>query len=334
MNRESILGCLPQCIERYGFTSVVAEKVCTWVYRKRVTSFDLMMDIPKPVRNDLCSKFSISLPSPVEAAESVDGSVKYLFKTDLGNPFEAVFMPTGGRGTLCISTQSGCRMACSFCYTGSMGFRQNLSAGEIVGQVLGVPRASRVNRIVIMGMGEPLDNFNETLKALDILTASWGVAFGASNITLSTIGVLPELQSLIEMRKCNIAVSLHCPFGKGRAKLMPSEILHPILNTIELLRKYPVKKPLRLSFEYLVIPGVNDSQKDAVGVAQLLFGLKSHVNVIPYNSPEVADKENAKAKKFQKLLNKLGVPATFRQPRGFDISAACGMLAAKSEGTV
>lgn len=329
MVKGTIIGLIPHELEKHGFSAAMAERVCSWVYRKKAKSFESMLDIPISLRKELISKFVISAVSPVKAVASVDGSVKYLFKTSLGNSFEAVYMPTGKGSTLCISTQSGCRMACKFCYTGSMGFQQDLSAGEIVGQVLAIPEARKVNKIVIMGMGEPLDNFHETLKALEILTSSWGLAFGASNITLSTVGVLPELKSLVELRKCNIAVSLHSPFSAERAKLMPSEKLYPIHSVVDFFRKSQIKKPLRLSFEYLVIPEKNDSQNDAEGVVRLLAGLKTHVNIIPYNSPEVADKENLSAKKFQKLLNKLGVSATLRQPRGFDIDAACGMLAAK-----
>lgn len=330
MSKKSIIGCTPNDIVEYGFSNEIAKKVCTWVYRKKAKSFDDMLDIPRQIRVRLSSQFIISVVSPLKRARSVDGTEKYLFKTTSGNPFEAAYMPTGKRNTLCISSQSGCRMACSFCHTGSMGYRENIAAGEIVGQVLGISYISKVNRIVVMGMGEPLDNYKETFKALDILTSSWGLAFGASHITLSTVGMLPELESLIAMKRCNVAVSLHSPYGEQRAQLIPSERLHSIASIVEFLRNNPIKKPLRLSFEYLVIPGVNDSLHNAKGVAELIKDINVHVNVIPYNTHEALATTRITAKEFQKLLNNFGVSATFRQPRGFDIDAACGMLAAKA----
>lgn len=329
MSKRTIIGCTPNDIVEYGFSHEMARKVCTWVYRKRAKSFDEMLDIPKQFRVRLSSQFVISVVSPLKNVCSADGTEKFLFKTPSGNSFEAAYMPTSKRSTLCISTQSGCRMGCSFCHTGSMGFRENLNAGEIVGQVLSVSQVYKVNRIVIMGMGEPLDNYVETFKALHILTSSWGLAFGASHITLSTVGIFPHLETLIAMKKCNVAVSLHSPYSEQRAKLMPSERLNTISSVVEFLRNNPVKKPLRLSFEYLVIQGVNDSSQNAKGVAELLKELNAHVNVIPYNSHQAVAEASIVAKEFQKLLNDLGVSATFRQPRGFDIDAACGMLAAK-----
>ncbi len=311
---------------------LLAREVCTWMYRRGCHSFLQMKSIPSEVRHKLDANFSIEYLQPQSSQTSKDGTSKYLFTTENGNPFETAYMPSGKRNTLCISTQSGCQMGCSFCYTGSLGLMENLSTAQILSQLLTIPQRQQVNRIVVMGMGEPLDNPKSVFSALDILNAEWGFAFGAAKITLSTVGIIPQLEKLVSSRNCNIAISLHSPFAEQRAKILPSEEKYPIESVVDFFRQYPLKKPLRLSFEYVVVPSENDSQEHANGIAELLSDLKCHVNVIPLNSKKSDSSLAIAAKDFQHKLNLQGIPTTLRHSRGHDIDAACGMMAGKNIG--
>jgi len=324
------LSEIEEIVSSQGFDTSLGVVLATAIYRKRIGSFEQIDGLPKRLKEKLTQSFEVKLPSPERAQISKDGTIKYLFQTRSGNPFETAFMPGGKRNTLCISTQSGCRMGCSFCQTGNLGFLENLSASDIVGQLVAVQHFYPVNRVVLMGMGEPLDNFIAVKKSLEIFIASWGIAFGAAKITLSTIGVIPELKELIGLKCCNVAVSLHSPWPKVRKKLIPAENIYPLYDILKILRENPMKKPLRLSFEYLIIPGINDSPEDATEVARILSGHNSHVNIIPYNNHSFKNSSEKSAKAFQRLLNDLGQPATFRISRGYDISAACGMMAGES----
>ncbi len=316
-------------ISSFGYKSDLAKKICVWIYHRACTSFFEMDNIPVGLRKMLDNSFSLNLPEYKDVRVSKDGTKKYLFKTHLGKPFETVFMPGQKRRTLCVSSQSGCRMGCGFCYTGALGYCQNLTTSQIVGQLVAIPERKQVNRLVIMGMGEPLDNPDAIFKTLEIFNAHWGLAFGAANITLSTVGILPMLGRLVDSRSCNIAISLHSPFPEQRKKLIPAETENPIHGIIDFLKQNPVKKPLRLSFEYVVIPGVNDSDEHAAETVKLLASLNCHVNVISLNTPKENSKKKAFTKDFQRKLNALGQPATVRISRGIDIDAACGMMAGR-----
>lgn len=335
MQKHQIVGLelneIESRLKSYGFNTSYAFDICKWIYRKGCKSFFEISSIPLELRHRLDEDYTLDLQAIVELQNSIDGTMKYLFQTSEGNTFETAFMPGSKRNTLCVSTQSGCRMGCSFCFTGKLGFKQNLSSGHILSQLLGIAERPSVNRIVIMGMGEPLDNEREVFKALTILTAPWGVAFGASNITLSTIGLLPTLAKLVDLRMCNIAISLHSPFAAQRLEMMPVEKDYPIELVVDFFKKNPIKKPLRLSFEYIVVPGENDSVEHASATSDLLNGLTCHVNVIPLNTTKENSENLWSAKKFQRFLNDLNQPTTLRLSRGYDIDAACGMMAGKEQ---
>lgn len=335
MQKHQIVGLelreVQSLVKSYGFDASHAHEICTWIYRKACRSFFEINSIPLALRHSLDEDYTLDIETIVENQQSLDGTKKYLFKTFEGNTFETAFMPGPKRNTLCISTQSGCRMGCSFCFTGKLGFKQNLSSAQIVGQLLSIPERPLVNRIVIMGMGEPLDNSHEVFKSLSIMNASWGMAFGASNITLSTIGLLPKMNELVELRMCNIAISLHSPFAAQRHEMMPVEKDYPIEQVVDFFRRNPLKKPLRLSFEYIVIPGENDSVEHANATSDLLNGLTCHVNVIPLNTANENSVNLQAANRFQRILNDYNQPTTLRLSRGFDIDAACGMMAGKDQ---
>ncbi|MDX9846883.1 MAG: 23S rRNA (adenine(2503)-C(2))-methyltransferase RlmN [Tenuifilaceae bacterium] len=336
MHKEKLLGYTLSEVELVltdlEVSPLLAREVCIWMYRRGCHSFLQMKSIPSEVRHKLDAKFSIESLQPQSSQTSKDETSKYLFTTENGNPFETAYMPSGKRNTLCISTQSGCQMGCSFCYTGSLGLIENLSTAQILSQLLAIPQRQQVNRIVLMGMGEPLENPDNTFRTLEILNAQWGFSFGAANITLSTVGIIPQLERLVNSRYCNIAISLHSPFAKQRSDILPSENSYPIENIVDFFRQHPLKKPLRLSFEYVVVPGENDSQGHANGVSELLSDLKCHVNVIPLNSKKSNNTLVKAARVFQQKLNQCGTPATLRLSRGHDIDAACGMMAGNSIG--
>jgi 23S rRNA (adenine2503-C2)-methyltransferase len=312
-----------------GFKPIYAKQICLSIYKKQISSFLDIKDIPIDLRRKLDSDFEVINLQPSTIQNSTDGTVKQLYRTAEGNPFESAYMPSDKRNTLCVSTQCGCSMGCSFCYTGTLGLKQNLSTAQILGQVLNATANHPINRIVLMGMGEPLDNFENVLKALEILTSNWGLAFGKANITLSTIGMLPQLENLIKLNLCNIAISMHTPFPDQRRVLMPIENTFPLTEVINMLRKNSLQKPLRLSFEYVVIPGKNDSDQHAIETSRLLANLNCHINVIPLNLKHNRIDSFKRAKDFQRKLQANGLSATIRKSRGQDIDVACGTMIGK-----
>jgi len=338
MQKQNLFGLniteIEGMVTSYGHNPSLAKDICTWMYRRGCRSVFDMVSIPMDLRKKLDSTYSIQLTEPESWQVSSDGTTKYLLRTMAGNPFETVFMPGEKRNTLCISTQSGCRMDCGFCYTGRLGLLENLTAANILGQLVSISQKQQVNRIVIMGMGEPLDNPIEVMRALEILNAPWGYGFGAVNITLSTVGIIPQLQQLVTARLCNIAISLHSPFPNQRARMMPAEHDFPILEVVYFLKKNQPKKPLRLSFEYVVLPSENDSPEHAQAIATLLKQLVCHVNVIPLNTAKQDERLWQAARAFQQMLMGLNIRTTLRQSRGQDIEAACGMMAGRSPDVI
>lgn len=300
------------------------------IYKRGVFTFNEVTQIPSAIREKLNNTFNIDIYPPVCKNLSNDGTTKYLFENKNRQQFESVCMPNTKRNTLCISTQSGCRMGCKFCLTGKIDFKGNLPAIDILNQYLSIPEREKINRIVLMGMGEPFDNFAEIKKAVEILTANWGVAFGASNITLSSVGLHGPLKEFLNNPFCNLAISLNNPFSDERNLLMPIESSNPIAKTVEIIKANPLKKPLRVSFEYVALSGLNISEKYALGIAQLLTGIKCHLNIIPWNyhneSSFIAP-TNIELNAFINCLNKIGILTTIRQSRGQDIGAACGQMA-------
>jgi 23S rRNA (adenine2503-C2)-methyltransferase len=308
-----------------------ALKLAYWLYKKPGTPFREMDTLPMWLRLKLEENYAVNISEPVFNQVSADGTVKYAFHMAEDKLVETVYMPSGKRNTLCISSQAGCRFACSFCNTGKQGFRRNLTANEIINQVISLKLKHNLTHIVFMGMGEPFDNTQEVLKVYDILTAQWGLAFGASRVTVSTIGIIEGVKQYVLNTRGNLAISLHSPFLSQRQQLMPSERRNSIYESIQFLKDHPFKKPRRLSFEYLLMKGVNHSIEHAEAIGELLNGLNCHVNLLPYNAFDgTFEKLDAQETDlFRQHLNQFGIMATIRQARGADISAACGLLSGK-----
>lgn len=334
-DRISIAGLDPGTLESLlsasGIDRKYAVRILYWVYRRHIKSFTEMDDIPADVRRVLDNRFTPGIAEPVASSASGDGSVKYLFRNSGGLTYEAVWLPDGKRRTICLSVQSGCRMHCSFCATGRMGWLGDLTAGEIVGQMLSLPEVP--THVVMMGMGEPGDNIDEVIRACNILTAEWGLAAGRNRITISTVGVTPSLKRLLEETRCNITLSLHSPFAGERATVIAAEKRWPFREALEMMRSADTSGKRRFSVAYVMIEGINDTSRHLEGLISLLQGTGIRVNLLPYhpvdgNSWKSSSRETMMA--FKHSLVTSGIMASVRLSRGADIDAACGMLAART----
>ena len=305
-----------------------ARQVTEWIYKKRSARFEDMTNISKKNLSLLAEHFDTGRQPYSMVTTSADGTKKYLFSTRHGD-IETVMIPDDDRRTLCVSCQVGCRMSCRFCMTGRCGFAGNLSAGEIINQVLSVDEAETITNIVFMGMGEPFDNLGEVLRAIEILTSEWGLAYSPKRITVSTSGLRKGIETFLDNTQCHLAISLHNPFADERAKMMPVEHSDHIEEVVTLLHRYDFAHQRRLSFEYIVFEGINDSVRHAEGIVRLLRGLFCRVNLIRFH--EVADldlrsPDKNKMEHFRDYLNRHGIISTIRRSRGEDIEAACGQL--------
>jgi 23S rRNA (adenine2503-C2)-methyltransferase len=315
----------------YGFEEDHALKVVTNFYRRRNPDFSRMDNVPKNVRELMGMRFSTGLFQPVKSEKSSDLSHKFLFMPDARKPIEAVFIPEKKRRTVCVSIQSGCRMGCSFCLTGRYGFRGNLTAGQIINQVMSIPFSAEITHVVFMGMGEPLDNTDELLKACGILTASWGLALTPRHITVSTVGITPEVERFLNESDCNLTLSLHSPFPVERAEVIPAERLYPAGKIINMMKEFPVAKKRRFSVAYIMMQDVNDSDSHLEELIKLLRDTAIRVNILPYHPVEGDRSVTSPAGRMEYFRQKLmlsGISASVRKSRGADISAACGLLAA------
>lgn len=326
---------LQSLAKRIGMPGFAAKQMASWLYERKVTSIDEMTNLSLKHRELLKQNYEVGAAAPVDKMHSMDGTVKYLYKVGENHFVESVYIPDDGRATLCISSQVGCKMNCKFCMTGKQGFTANLTANQIINQIHSLPERDKLTNIVMMGMGEPLDNLDEVLKALDIITASYAYAWSSKRITLSTAGLRKELQCFIEESDCHLAISLHSPVGVQRAELMPAEKAFSITEMIELLKKYDFSKQRRLSFEYIVFKGLNDSQVYAKELLKLLRGVDCRVNLIRFHAIPGVALEGADMDtmtRFRDYLTSRGLFTTIRSSRGEDIFAACGMLStAKQE---
>ncbi|WP_290069160.1 23S rRNA (adenine(2503)-C(2))-methyltransferase RlmN [Muribaculum intestinale] len=316
-----------------GMPPFAAGQMAKWLYEKRAASIDDMTNLSKTARATLARRYTIGRTAPKAEARSVDGTVKYLFEGVGGRDIEAVYIPDRDRATLCVSSQAGCRMGCRFCMTGRQGFHGNLTAGQIINQVLSIPESATLTNIVFMGMGEPMDNLDPVLGAIDILTSSWGLAWSPKRITVSSIGKIDTLRTLLDTTKVHIAISVHSPFAEERASLMPVEKAYPLKDVLQLLRGYDFAHQRRLSVEYIMWGGLNDNMRHAQALARLLRGLDVRVNLIRFHAIPDSDLRTSPADTmvaFRDRLNELGITATIRTSRGEDIAAACGMLAGKA----
>lgn len=321
-------------IEQLELPKYTAKQIADWIYIKRVQSIDEMSNISLRNRDKLKKKFEVGISLPIQTQTSIDGTQKFLFKTNKGKLIEAVLIPDDDRLTLCISSQVGCKMNCDFCMTGKMGFQDNLTAQEIINQVYSVPNSENITNIVFMGMGEPLNNYDNVMKTIDILTADYGLAWSPKRITLSTIGVTPKLKEFLDNSSCHLAVSLHSPISSQRQSIMPIEKKYPIEEIIELLHQYDWSKQRRLSFEYIMFEGFNDALIYARELVKILAGLPCRVNLIrfheiPDSTLKTSDEETMI--KFRDFLTSKGIICTIRTSRGEDIYAACGMLSTKEQ---
>ncbi|MBR5822422.1 MAG: 23S rRNA (adenine(2503)-C(2))-methyltransferase RlmN [Alistipes sp.] len=305
------------------------KQIAKWLYSRFVTDIDAMTDLSKVARERLKEHCELGLSAPLKVSVSQDGTKKYLFRTSQGEYIESALIPDGERMTLCVSSQAGCKMGCKFCATGRMGFRHQLSATEIINQVLSIPERDKLTNLVFMGMGEPLDNIDNLLRTLDVLTSEWGMAWSPTRITVSTAGVAKTLPRLLDESKVHIAVSLHNPFPEERKEIMPIENSYSIREVCDILRRYDFTHQRRVSFEYIVLEGMNCSMRHIKELSRLLDGIKCRINLIrfhkipdsPFFSPELE-----RIIEFRDTLTKRGIQTTLRASRGEDIEAACGLL--------
>lgn len=320
---------ITEAILALNLPKFTAKQIADWVYVKRAKSIDEMSNISVRNRDIIKKRFSVGRTEPMNIQTSLDGTQKMLFKTNEGKFIESVNIPEDDRLTICVSSQVGCKMNCSFCMTGKMGFQANLTANEILNQVYSVPDAEKLTNLVFMGMGEPLDNYDNVMKAIELLTADYALAWSPKRITLSTIGVLPKLKLFLEESKCHLAVSLHSPISAQRLTLMPIEKAFPSADIIELVRNYDWSHQRRLSFEYIMFKEVNDSLVYARELNRLLSGIDCRVNLIRFHTipgSNLLPPEEGTMIKFRDFLSAKGITCTIRASRGEDISAACGML--------
>lgn len=325
----SSLDELKGLCEELGLSRFAHKQIARWLYTRFVDDIDQMTDLSKDARQRLKEVAVLGTMPPLKVSVSVDGTKKYLFATSQGEYIESALIPDGERMTLCVSSQAGCKMGCKFCATGRMGFRHHLSATEIINQVISIPERDRLTNLVFMGMGEPLDNIDNLLRALDILTSEWGMAWSPTRITVSTAGVARTLPRLLDEQRVHIAVSLHNPFGEERKQIMPIENSYSIVEVCNILRRYDFTHQRRVSFEYIVLEGMNDSPRHIKELSRLLDGIKCRINLIrfhkipdsPFFSPPME-----RILEFRDTLTRRGIQTTLRASRGEDIEAACGLL--------
>ncbi len=312
-----------------GMPKFAAKQIAAWIYDKKVRSIDEMTNLSLKHRLMLNERYEVGASAPVEAMRSVDGTVKYLYRTSEGNYVEAVYIPEAERATLCVSSQVGCKMNCQFCMTGKQGFTANLTPAQILNQIYSLPERDMLTNVVFMGMGEPMDNLDNVLRALEVLTADYGYAWSPKRITVSTVGLRKGLRRFIEESDCHLAISMHSPLPEQRESLMPAEKAYSITEMIDLLHDYDFSKQRRLSFEYIMFRGVNDTPLYAKEVAHLLRGIDCRINLIRFHAIPGVDLEGSSMDRmiaFRDYLTQHGFYTTIRASRGEDIFAACGML--------
>jgi 23S rRNA (adenine2503-C2)-methyltransferase len=331
--RDFSLTELEEAIVAAGERRFRARQVAGWLYQRNAGSFDEMSDVPAALRQYLLARFRIGSIAEATVARSADGTRKLLLKLADGEAIETVIIPADGRLTLCISSQVGCAMGCEFCATARMGLHRNLSAGEILGQIFAaravLSDGEELTNFVFMGMGEPLANYPRLSKALAIMTAEWGMGISPRRITVSTVGLVPMLERLLSEVPVNLAVSLHAGDNELRDRLVPINRRYPLENLIEACRQLPLKRRRRITFEYVMLQGVNDTADQAERVARMLGPLRAKVNLIffnPYPQSGFSSSARGAVERFQAILRRGNLTATIRESRGADIAAACGQL--------
>jgi len=328
---------LEDFIASFGKERYRSIQILRWLYQRGVHSFDEMTNLSKKFCQALEQVSFISILLPLLVEESSDGTKKFLFQLEDGNRIESVLIPDKKRLTLCLSTQAGCAMGCRFCLTGKNGLKRNLATAEIANQILAVretlPDKTSITNIVLMGMGEPLANYENTLKAIELMTHPEAFKFSSRRVTLSTVGLLPELEQLAsEKVRFRLAISLNASDEATRSRLMPINRRHPLKKLLELCRKFPLQPRARITFEYVLLQGENDSLEDAKRLQKILKGIPSKVNLIPLNEASgipFKKPSEERVRQFQGILMEGGLTAIVRASKGADISAACGQLQGK-----
>lgn len=324
-----------------GMPRFVGKQLAEWIYGKGAESFDEMVNISKRNKEWLVENYEIGREAPRKSARSQDGTVKYLFPVGNGLTVESVYIPDRDRATLCVSSQAGCKMNCYFCATGKMGFKKNLTAAQIINQVLSIPpRPAKgeapmtpLTNVVFMGMGEPLDNFQEVERAIEIMTAPWGLAWSPKRITVSTVGKLPQLKELLDRTQVHVAISVHTADTAQRESMMPAQKAFPVQAVMRMLQAYDFSHQRRLSLEYIMWRGVNDDVAHADMLVKLIGDIDCRVNLIRFHAIPGVELHPASEERmlmFRNYLNSKGITATIRASRGEDIDAACGMLSTKN----
>ena len=323
------LSQLEALCNRLEMPRFAAKRIARWLYDKHATTIEAMSDLSVRHRALLAETYEVGFTSPEKVSISADGTKKYLYRTSQNHFIESAYIPDGDRATLCISSQAGCRMGCRFCATGRQGLQHSLSTNEILNQIGSLPERERLTNVVFMGMGEPLDNLDSLLPTLEILTSAWGFGWSPTRITVSTAGVASRLERFLDATQVHLAVSLHNPFPHERAEIMPVEKAWPIREVVEILRRYDFTHQRRVSFEYIVMSGLNDSPRHIRELCRLLDGIKCRINLIRFHkipgSPYFSPDDRAMIA-FRDALTAKGIHTTIRTSRGEDIQAACGLL--------
>ena len=317
-----------------GLPKFTAKQIADWLYKKDIVVIDDMTNLSKKAREVLNENYEVGLQAPSVVQKSEDGTKKYLFDVGKGNSVETAYIPEYKRKTLCVSSQVGCKMRCLFCMTGRQGLKANLTPGEILNQLRSIAEWHQITNIVYMGMGEPMDNLQAVMKSLEILTADWGMDMSKRKITVSTIGIVPAMKHFLENSECNLAVSLHTPFESERKMLMPVSHVHSIEDILSEVKKHDLGRQRRVSFEYIVFNGINDTPKHVKELVRILNGINCRINLIRFHEiPKTPLKgtDETRLKEFKEALNAKGIITTIRASRGQDIYAACGLLSTKEK---
>lgn len=315
--------------KRIGLPGFAAKQIADWLYKKEITSIDEMTNLSKRMREVLSSEYEFGLSDPVKSSESIDGTKKYLFRVLDNKYIETAYIPDNERATICVSSQAGCKMGCVFCMTGKQGFQGNLTSNEILNQFRSLPEFRDLTNMVFMGMGEPLDNINELMHSLDILTSPWGYAWSPTRITVSTVGLKGTIGEFLEKSRCHLAISLHSPFDDERRQLMPIQRTNTIKEILDIIREFDFNSQRRVSFEYILFEGLNDTPRHIKELAKILNGIKCRINLIRFHKvpgSSFSSPGDREVNDFKEALNAKGILTTIRASRGVDIQAACGLL--------
>jgi 23S rRNA (adenine2503-C2)-methyltransferase len=334
--KQNLFGLTPNQLKTVavtlGLPSFTGTQLAEWLYKKRVVSFADMTNLSKQAREKLENEYCVDLTPFSKVQTSKDGTKKYLYPTQTAKFIEAAYIPDADRATLCVSTQIGCKMGCLFCMTGKQGFQGNLSAGEIINQIQSLPEFEQLTNIVYMGMGEPMDNVEAVLDSIEIMTSDKGYGWSPKRITVSTIGIIPAMMHFLDKCQAHLAVSLHSPFDLERQEIMPIQSVYPITEVINEIKRWELGRQRRISFEYIMFKGVNDTPRHANELVRLLNGIKCRINLIrfhPIPDTPLEGTSNEGIVEFQNRLKAKGLTVTIRASRGEDIFAACGLLSTK-----